>query len=598
MMEKESYIQTFGSFFRNGNYPLEADYIFNSVEELKQWEEANKKYLHEGLLKIVIEEDKQILYWYYNDTFTPLIDSDSLESITFLLKDLDQESLRDLIKDLQSSFQSKLKAIQQELDQTQSGVGLNGDGTFDQINMKNTTYLDGASSVIEALKALDREMSNLVVDAFIQDAYYDTSTEELVLTFFTKQDKEKTVRISLTNLIREWEPDNSSPDKVVELTREEVLGGGADRLSADVRIWNDRRNILQKYGNTLGVDGSSDNITYNGAPLTSKLNEITNSTSDLDGRINTLQEGLDQANTNIQLEQNRAESAEQVLDYKVDQCNNAIDRIREIHTEVKEQVKQNTSDIEYLMGQLNPYVFNTYQDVIDANLLLGDIFYLKNTETVWENVFPEIPNTGYVLWIEDGTWWGDVKLYMWDNVSWIIAWPGQTSIASVRINDTLYRCFDFGVDNTGKEVSTIFNNGAGSQFDGPKLVIDSNKYLKLTNNSYSFDLSSGQEQIYYKGLYVVTEDGFKALSLDEEIKENLEGLIDRVDDIDEKVAKSFSRIETTRMSSMIHINFYTNDGRQHQIELTSPTGGMAGVMSVQDKKDLDEHTNILTWNEL
>ena len=41
------YVQTFGSFIRNGKYPLEADYIFSSIQDLKDWEEQNRKYLHE-----------------------------------------------------------------------------------------------------------------------------------------------------------------------------------------------------------------------------------------------------------------------------------------------------------------------------------------------------------------------------------------------------------------------------------------------------------------------------------------------------------------------------------------------------------------------
>ena len=31
----EQYSETIGSFIRRGNYPLEANYIFNSKEELK-----------------------------------------------------------------------------------------------------------------------------------------------------------------------------------------------------------------------------------------------------------------------------------------------------------------------------------------------------------------------------------------------------------------------------------------------------------------------------------------------------------------------------------------------------------------------------------
>lgn len=160
-----SYVQTFGSFFRNGKYPLEANYIFNSEQELKQWEENNKKYLHEGLLKVVVTEDLQTLYWYHNDTFKPLLTSESLENITSLLQDFELHGqLRDLLKDIDNNYELKWKAFQQELDLIQVGVGLNGDGTFDKTNMQSTYYLKDVSSVIEALKVLDVIVSGSGID--------------------------------------------------------------------------------------------------------------------------------------------------------------------------------------------------------------------------------------------------------------------------------------------------------------------------------------------------------------------------------------------------------------------------------------------------
>ena len=366
------YSETLGSFLRNGNFPLEADYIFSSEEALKEFysDPTKKVTLHKGLLKIVAQDNKQILYWVTKKQtneeleFTKLIEADSipeiLESLDDLVNKLNQEieerkaaingiygtedptelpeqlsNIKKIIEALQElqntvAYKEELKAVvgteqdnipnylstldyqnitqlsekladflkgqdpevtlreiqqiiknridnlQRELDTTQAGVGLNGDGSFDQINMKNTTYLDGTTSVIEALKALDREMSTLVVDAFVQDAYYDTTTEEIVLTFITKQDKTKTIRISMTDLIREWEPDNTHPDRVIELYREEVHGGGADKLSADVRLSTSPSNILEKDGNTLLVRGTSDNITHKGTSLEELLERLDN----------------------------------------------------------------------------------------------------------------------------------------------------------------------------------------------------------------------------------------------------------------------------------------------------------------------------------
>lgn len=62
------YSEVLGSFIRTGNFPLEANYIFNSLQELNMFynDPINKTTLHEGLLKIVLEDNKQSLYWAIN----------------------------------------------------------------------------------------------------------------------------------------------------------------------------------------------------------------------------------------------------------------------------------------------------------------------------------------------------------------------------------------------------------------------------------------------------------------------------------------------------------------------------------------------------
>ena len=64
------YSETIGSFIRTGNYPLEANYIFESEEALKQFysDPVAATTLHEGLFKIVKTgaNDKQALYWVVN----------------------------------------------------------------------------------------------------------------------------------------------------------------------------------------------------------------------------------------------------------------------------------------------------------------------------------------------------------------------------------------------------------------------------------------------------------------------------------------------------------------------------------------------------
>lgn len=59
------YSELIGSFIRTSNFPLEANYIFNSEEDLIQFynDPINKTTLHKGLLKIVDNGNKQQLYW-------------------------------------------------------------------------------------------------------------------------------------------------------------------------------------------------------------------------------------------------------------------------------------------------------------------------------------------------------------------------------------------------------------------------------------------------------------------------------------------------------------------------------------------------------
>ena len=99
------YSETIGSFTRTGNYPLEANYIFDSVEELKEFysDNINKTLLHEGLLKIV-KGEKQTLYWVVNHNnelqIIPLIQEDSIDKIF--------ERLAELRNDLNSISEDRI----------------------------------------------------------------------------------------------------------------------------------------------------------------------------------------------------------------------------------------------------------------------------------------------------------------------------------------------------------------------------------------------------------------------------------------------------------------------------------------------------------
>lgn len=276
--------------------------------------------------------------------------------------------VEDFVRELQSNLSNKVKNLNDELDATQTGVGLNADGSFSADS--ETNYLSAATSVMNALKILDAKVkelslektfnsnnsdviqlyfnntsSNTTIDAVLKlsaesgnnlikksdglyikvnseyadgiltirvndnivgqhyigldsvitDARYDAASEELVLVFRSGQ----TVRVPLTNLIREWIVDNSISDKVVELTREEVYSGGPDKLSADVRLLVDKYNILVKSGNSLYVKGTSDNIVHNDVKISIILDKLIEKSGNQDTEISDIKEQIIDINDSI-----------------------------------------------------------------------------------------------------------------------------------------------------------------------------------------------------------------------------------------------------------------------------------------------------------
>lgn len=248
-------------------------------------------------------------------------------------------AIEDFVRILKADSEHIDRNLQSELDRTQTGVGLSGDGSYNAD--KETYYLKDATSIMNALKILDalmyeaisgitieaenndvvdlavrKELEGYIVSAklklsnqlgndlikkddglyfninstykngtlslyvnnkliaqhvlgfssLVDTAIYDPSQEAIVITFKLLNGEKQTISIPVGGLIREWEIDNSQPGKVVELERTTVVDG-PDKLSADVRLWSDKSNILRKYGNTLGVAGTSENITHNSETL-------------------------------------------------------------------------------------------------------------------------------------------------------------------------------------------------------------------------------------------------------------------------------------------------------------------------------------------
>ena len=173
------YSEMMGSFIRTGDYPMEANYIFSSEEELKAFyaDELNNTTLHKGLLKIVSSEDSQTLYWVVEVggelQFKPLIQEGSIDKLFDRLaqirNDLNQEisdrnnSILEIVgTDNMSEFHNQLDNL---LAISNAVVDLQEQST-EHSNILSSIVGTEEENILEYLKSLDynnlSDISNLL----------------------------------------------------------------------------------------------------------------------------------------------------------------------------------------------------------------------------------------------------------------------------------------------------------------------------------------------------------------------------------------------------------------------------------------------------
>lgn len=362
------------------------------------------------------------------------------------------KGIEEFVRTLAQWAKDRTNNLQTEIDQTQVGVGLSGDGSFNPD--KETNYLQDATSVMNALKILDglmfeaisgititpenndviqlavrKELEGYIIAAklllsnaygnellkkddglyinvvseydsgtltlkvndkvvsqhilgfssLVSKAYYDTDSESIKIVFRLLSGDTQEITIPVGTLIREWEPDNSNPDKVVEITRETVIDG-ADKISADVRIANEVHNILEKHGNALIVEGTSRKITHNDQTLSEVLEGIkqdaSTTSSNLNAEITRAKEAETAIQHNLESETNRATQAEATIQSNLD--NHKADT-NNPHKVTKAQVGlsnvDNTSDINKPVSVAQQNAINQakqeVRDIIDEYTING-----------------------------------------------------------------------------------------------------------------------------------------------------------------------------------------------------------------------------------
>ena len=258
------YSDLIGSFQRTSNFPIEANYIFSTEADLIDFysDPVQKAILHEGLFKIVENDGtgKQALYW---------VTRNENNELEFRLL-ISGSYVQDLLPQLQAIMDNLRQEIE---DRKKADEAIWG--TKNQSIIPNE--LNSILNLADYVKKLEKQIQETHQEAFsalVKEAYYDSDKESLIIVFNISSGDTQKLEVPLTNLIREWEPDNSHPSKVVEIYRQEVYSGGADKLSADVRISSNLDNILEKDGNSLLVRGVTENITHNGITLNTVINRL------------------------------------------------------------------------------------------------------------------------------------------------------------------------------------------------------------------------------------------------------------------------------------------------------------------------------------
>lgn len=142
------YSEMMGSFIRTGNYPMEANYVFDTEADLRNFyeDDLNATTLHEGLLRVAKKDNdgKQSLFWVVRDSNEDLV-------IEKLISDLDIDNINKLLEDLQKQLDEEKEKLENEIkERKEADTEIWGTEDKSEINEKLNNILK-ISKAIEAL---------------------------------------------------------------------------------------------------------------------------------------------------------------------------------------------------------------------------------------------------------------------------------------------------------------------------------------------------------------------------------------------------------------------------------------------------------------
>lgn len=357
--------------------------------------------------------------------------------------------IEDFVRLLKTNTKNAIANLQKEINDTQTGVGLDSDGKYSPD--KTTNYLQGATSVMNALRILDALIAeaqikvsekagnqivieqdgvyhkvdidyrdgrldliingsivkyfDLGLSGLVSDGYYDSENEEIVIELSLPNGQVKKLKIAAKNLIEEWQVYNN-PDSAITLNKERNTIG-KDVLTADVNISNNKYNILEKTDSgKLLVRGTADNIIFGEGDLSvqEKIKQIEEENSQQDSLLEDLQSQLNK-------ETERALEVERALQDNINNVNEAlkdeIERAKEAEEDLATELRHYTDTVKDI--ESHPIVKAIIEpDELPKNPKSGDAYLVKTGNSYYlheyngKNWEIRILHPGTIVSIPDG----------------------------------------------------------------------------------------------------------------------------------------------------------------------------------------------------
>ena len=204
---------------------------------------------------------------------------------------------------------------------TESTINLVNDGLYSFVDMTYDTKLNKlifqrSNPKGEIIK------SEYVLNSvqLIQKAYFDVTTEEIVIQYLDAVGELQEIRIPLQIIVNELDVDNTNKTVTLTIVRNPQ---GQDKISAEVNIAEIEDNIIENVSHSLYVRGTADNIkmidTTLGVTVEAAILALDNKVDylvdkEIKDRENAINDVLNQLNAEV----DRAKAAERLLQDNID----------------------------------------------------------------------------------------------------------------------------------------------------------------------------------------------------------------------------------------------------------------------------------------